>query len=80
MQLRQLTLGALVAIAMAAPAAAQDAGSAIAAASKAMAAEPRIRVHGRRTSVTPRSTSDAWRAPAQTIGARLIKFSWAFDF
>ena len=36
MQLRQLTLGALVAIAMAAPAAAQDAGSAIAAASKAM--------------------------------------------
>ena len=36
MQLRQLTLGALVATAMAAPAAAQDAGSAIAAASKAM--------------------------------------------
>ena len=36
MLLRQLTLGALVAIAMAAPAAAQDAGSAIAAASKAM--------------------------------------------
>ena len=36
MQLRQLTLGALAAIAMAAPAAAQDAGSAIAAASKAM--------------------------------------------
>jgi len=36
MQLRQLTLGALVAFAMAAPAAAQDAGSAIAAASKAM--------------------------------------------
>ncbi len=36
MQMRQLTLGALVAIAMAAPAAAQDAGSAIAAASKAM--------------------------------------------
>ena len=36
MQLRQLTLGAFVATAMAAPAAAQDAGSAIAAASKAM--------------------------------------------
>ena len=36
MQLRQLTLGALVAIAVAAPAAGQDAGSAIAAASKAM--------------------------------------------
>ena len=43
-----------------------------AAASKAIDAEPRMRVHGSRTSVTPRSTSDAWRAPAQTIGARAI--------
>jgi glyoxylase-like metal-dependent hydrolase (beta-lactamase superfamily II) len=39
MQLRQLTLGGLVAIAVAAPAAGQDAGSAIAAASKAMGVE-----------------------------------------
>ena len=51
---------------------AASATTARAAASKAIDAEPRIRVHGRRSSVTPRSTSDAWRrAGADDRGARV---------